>query len=322
MKKPGKKSHRLLRLEAMLQSGADVRLPELAHRWNVSLRSLQRDLRDLQAAGVRLKASTDDTGHRVWRMDTSKNRFSVRLDTAELVITRLAVGVFGQSPGTGPQDYVSEVAAGVVRKLEAAAGPRLEGTGKFFARQPFARNFGVDAHVFSTVVSGLFEGRTLELEYAGLRGDARRHVLHPFSLIAYRGALHLAGRSESVRDGLPRVFAMDRILTCRVRRDAAVVPPDWDPESVIPFWGGLLPGRLQKITLRFSPSAQIQWRLPENCRVTAAPGQCVDLTLHADINDDFLEELISFGTAVRVVRPKTLQQLLTARLRAILSLYE
>lgn len=305
----------------MLQSGVEVRLPELARRWRVSLRSLQRDVRDLQAAGVRLQPAEGEDGRRVWRADVSRRHFAVQLDTAEMVVARLAVGVFGQSPGTGSQDYIGDVAAGVARKLEAAAGTRVEGSGKFFARQPFSRNFAVDSDVFSCVVTGLLEERTLDVQYAGLRGDARSHLLHPFTLVAYRGALHLVGRSESVRDGLPRVFVLDRIIRCRIGQKPAQLPSEWDPEAVVPYWGGLLPGRMQKITLRFLHPAP-PLRLPENCRVTPVPGQGIDVTLYADINDDFLEELIAFGTSVRVLRPRSLQTLLTNRLRAILSLYD
>jgi len=322
-----KKAVRLMRLSERLLMGKEIYPPDLARELHVSLRSVQRDLADLAQTELPLVTRELADGRQVWSVVATHRQFDVKMTTTDLVVARLALGMFHKDEGTGHEDYLAQLARKVSAKLETAAGnKKLDLTGKFMARLPFSRDFSAAGEIFEEVTTALLEGKKLVMDYAGLRGDTRRHTVHPYTLLAYKSGLYLIGRSESVRDGLPRVFALERISACeRQRKEPCEVPADWDPEAFVPFWGGLLPGKEQKVKLRFVPTLapHVQnLRLPENSRLTRGPAQSVDLTLHAVINEEFITWIMGFGPAVQVLIPRRLQEQVCDQLRAALAQYE
>jgi len=322
-----KKAMRLMRLRERLLMGKEVYPPDLAREWNVSLRSVQRDLADLGQSDLALVTRETRDGRQVWSVAAGQRQFDVKMTTTDLVVARLALGMFHKDEGTGLADYLALLAEKVSDKLEtAAAVKKLSLAGKFMARMPFSRDFTAREEIFDEALASLLEGCKLLMDYAGLRGETRRHTLHPYTLLAYKSGLYLIGRSESVRDGQPRVFALDRITACeRLRRELCEVPADWDPEAFVPFWGGLLPGKEQKVRLRFVPTLApyIQnLRLPENSRLVRGPAGCTDLTLHAVINEDFITWILGFGPGVQVLTPRRLQEQVCDQLRATLLQYD
>ncbi|PKN23172.1 MAG: hypothetical protein CVU65_14300 [Deltaproteobacteria bacterium HGW-Deltaproteobacteria-22] len=322
-----KKAVRLLRLQERLIMGKEVYPPDLARELHVSLRSVQRDLADLQKTDLALRTHETPDGRQVWSVMPSQRQFDVKMTTMDLVVARLALGMFHKYQGTGLEDFLAELAEKVSSKLESAAGSKkLNLTGRLMARQPFSRDFTTSSDIFDEVLTALLNGKKLEMDYAGLRGETRRHIVHPYTLLAYKSGLYLIGRSESVRDGLPRVFAIERISACvHLRKEPSEVPPDWDPEAFVPFWGGLLPGKEQKVRLRFVPTLAPyvqKLRLPENSRLTRGPAGSLDLTLHAVINEEFITWVLGFGPAVQVITPRRLQEQMCDQLRATLAQYE
>jgi predicted DNA-binding transcriptional regulator YafY len=328
-----KKTVRLEWLRERLLAGVRVYPPDAAEALGVTLRSIQRDLVDLQAAELPVREA-QVAGRTVYFVVRQDVRIAVDFRLEDLIVTHLALGMLRRYAGTRLDDYMAQLMGRVEDRLSDKADPRRPALSrKLMVRQPFSRVFdsreddpaqvGED---FGDLLEGLLRQWRLELEYLNMSGERKRHVVCPYTLLSYKGGLYLIARDDAQPERAPpRVYAVERIQVCDLRRDDGFnLPPDWDPEAFVPFWGGLLPGEEQEVHLRFAPAlADYVSRLqvtPGTRRDRRRDGS-VDLVTSAVCNEEFFTWVLGFGAAVRVLEPAHLQEALVTRARELLELY-
>ncbi len=329
-----KKTVRLEWLRERLLRGVRVYPPDAAGELGVSLRSIQRDLLDLQELGVPWRES-QVAGRTVYHVDGADTRVSLDFRLEDLIVTHFALGLLRRYAGTRLDDYVAQTIGRVEDRLGNKADPRRPALArKLMVRQPFARAFdsrGDDPaqaeEDFGDLLEGLLRQQKLAIEYLNMRGARKRHVVCPYTLLSYKGGLYLIARDDQQKAGEdPRVYAVERIFACELlKNEAFTLPSDWDPEAFVPFWGGLLPGEPEAVRLRFSPSlADYVSRLqvpPGTVRKTRRDGS-LDLATKAVCNEEFFTWVLGFGAAVRVLEPAHLRDALVTRAREMIGLYE
>jgi predicted DNA-binding transcriptional regulator YafY len=328
-----KKTVRLQWLKERLVHGVRIYPPDAARELGVDLRSIQRDLVDLQALELPLRV-TEVEGRTVYYLERADARVVLDFRIEDLIVTHLALGMLRRYTGTRLDEYTTQLMGRIEDRLSDKDDARLLALSrKLMVRQPFARDFdarGEDPlqseEDFSDIVEGLLHQRQLALEYVNMHGQRRRHVVHPYTLLVYKSGLYLVARADAdAPDAAPRVFAVERVASCELLRAPSTTPSDWDPETFVPFWGGLLPGEEQEVHLRFSPQlADYALRLqipPGATRVRRRDG-ALDLITPAVCNEEFFTWILGFGTAVRVLEPAHLREALVARAREMLELYE
>lgn len=329
-----KKTVRLEWLKERLLNGGRVYPPDAAETLGVSLRSIQRDLLDLQELGVPWQES-QVAGRTVYHVERADARVSLDFRLEDLIVTHFALGMLRRYAGTRLDDYVAQTIGRVEDRLGNKADPRRPALArKLMVRQPFARAFdsrGDDPaqaeEDFGDLLEGLLRQQKLAIDYLNMAGARKRHVVSPYTLLSYKGGLYLIARDDQQAAGEnPRVYAVERILGCdRLEDETFTLPSDWDPEAFVPFWGGLLPGESEAVRLRFSPAlADYVSRLqvpPGTTRKSRRDGS-LDLTTKAVCNEEFFTWVLGFGAAVRVLEPAHLRDALVARAREMITLYE
>ncbi len=329
-----KKTVRLEWLRERLLAGVRVYPPDAAEAMGVTLRSIQRDLVDLQAAGLPVREA-QVAGRTVYFVERDDVRIAVDFRLEDLIVTHLALGMLRRYAGTRLDDYMAQLIGRVEDRLSDKADPRRPALSrKLMVRQPFSRAFdsrGDDpaeaGEDFGDLLEGLLRQWKLSLEYLNMRGERKRHVVCPYTLLSYKGGLYLIARDDAQPETEPlRVYAVERIQACDLRRDDAFeLPASWDPEAFVPFWGGLLPGAPETVRLRFSPQlADYVERLqvPPGTRRTHRRDGSLDLVTSAVCNEEFFTWVLGFGAAVRVLEPAHLREALVTRARELVGLYE
>lgn len=329
-----KKTVRLEWLKERLLAGVRVYPPDAAEELGVSLRSIQRDLLDLHELGVPWRES-QVAGRTVYHVDGADTRVSLDFRLEDLIVTHLALGMLRRYAGTRLDDYVAQTIGRVEDRLGNKADPRRPALArKLMVRQPFARDFtSPDADPekgeedFGDLLEGLLRQWKLELDYLNMRGERKRHVVCPYTLLSYKGGLYLIARDDGQEDGeTPRVYAVERIRDCELlKNEAFTLPSDWDPEAFVPFWGGLLPGEPEAVRLRFSPTLAdfvLRLQVPPGTKRTRRRDGSLDLSTKAVCNEEFFTWVLGFGAAVRVLQPAHLRDALVARAREMIGLYE
>jgi len=194
-----------------------MRAVELAQRFEVTTRTIERDLLALQEAGVPIWAQPGPGGGYGLNVDTSLPPLNLTPGEAAAIATALAVtrampfaaagrsalkkltGVMASAPRSNASKLVSHI--------RVAQGPRID------AAQPIA----------DVLQQALIDSVAVELMYRD--GDAREtvRVVEPAGLVGTRHGWYLAAWCR-LREA-PRAFRLDRIAQAKLTGEAVNARP-------------------------------------------------------------------------------------------------
>jgi len=197
-------------------------VPWLARRFEVSARTVERDLAALQQAGVPIWAAAGRRGG--YALDTSASLPPLNFTPSEAAAIAVALAVGGATP-------LRQAARSGMHKIVAAMSPqaRRDAAGLLARiRVPAGAGEPPSGPVQAAVVRAVAERRVLEISYTDMHGVATRRVVEPVGFVGLDARWYLGAwcrlRAEH------RVFRIDRIGAADVGLEIAPYrdPPDWD----------------------------------------------------------------------------------------------
>ncbi len=320
-----KKVKRLIRLYDRFYSGQRVYPPDLAEEFGVSLRSLQRDLAELQELYLPIRTVEIENRQNYVLMETAR-RFPVTFSLADLIVVILSLRMMEQYEGTGLTGYLSDLATKISDRLSQAASDRaINLKRKLFSLQPFPRNFSSKEDSVDDILTALVQEKKLKIKYQPLSGKAKTHTVCPYCLLTYKSGLYLLAQIDpSPTRPRPTVFALERILKCSRLEDSFTLADDWDPAEFLPELGGLFPGTSEKVEIEFDASLRVylkNMRWPGGCRLTKARTGKLSLKGIVNINEEFVHWIIGFGPSAMVISPPSLKDRIKKHLSETLKQY-
>jgi len=313
---------RILRMLRELPRGrgyAGSTAQALAKRYDVSERSIYRDLALLQEAGCAV--ANDGGGYYLLATDQT---IPVELTSLEMGSLLYAVGLVREAV---PGSLGSEL-QGVLDKLAAACGSRevlqasLQHDGGIEVRPPI-----IDGPLavgnLQVAIRARRTGRCLQGYYRSPETDQEtRRVIHPYA-ISYRGNAHyLVGYCELRRGA--RTFRLDRFRELEVMERPAQIPDEYDPQRHFAGAWQVTGGRRQRVRLRLGglaarrlASAQVH---PSQTVVARSADETV-LELEVAPTEEFRSWVLSLGPEAEVIAPQSLRRRLSAAIRGMLGNY-
>jgi predicted DNA-binding transcriptional regulator YafY len=316
------RTHRLIRLLQLLQSGRRYDADRLAEDLRVSRRTLFRDLKMLDAAGVPYGYDKKSQAYAI-----AKEYFlpPVNLTMAEalamMLVTRKLI-----HPRTHP---AHRLALEATCKVENAIPPRIRRhcgsiLDKVAARQwPVSDVDGVRS-VLNTVQQAIHQQNKLSLRYDSyFDGKVIDVVLHPYRAAFVHRGWYVIGRSEQ-HDAV-RTFKLERveratILPERFATDGAFDLDDYYGNA----WQMIRGDRRYHVVIRFSPKVagnveEVLWHKTQSTRRIA------DGAMLFEVDVDGLQEIswwiLGYGDQAEVLEPQELRQLIADRARAMAAIY-
>ena len=185
--------------------------PELARRFEVSVRTVERDLSALQQAGVPIYATPGRRGG--YALDASRTLPPVNFTPAEAT----AVAVALARPGVTP---LAQAARTALQKLLAAMGTAGADEARALARRvhvltPPAAGMPVPAGMEQALVDGL----VVEVDYEDRSGALTSRRIEPMGFVGVEDRWYLVGWCRLRED--QRVFRVDRVRRTRVLDEKA-----------------------------------------------------------------------------------------------------
>ena len=221
------KSARLMSMLLLLQTHERMTSKELADRFEVSQRTVLRDVEALSAAGVPIHTERGRGGAIV--LDRRARMDPARLDPIELQLLSLAgldsqqlesIGLRGV--GARAQEKLAAVAA---RRSEVTASPLsdillIDPTGWFAEGQELD---------LTALLNAARDQRRVRLRYRRSgQTSGQWLVADPYGLASKAASWYLVADV----DGQPRLFNADRIEACQPQADAAELRPGQDLRTV------------------------------------------------------------------------------------------
>ena len=185
---------------------------QLAQHFEVSVRTIERDLNALLQAGVPISSTPGPGGG--YAIDKTHTLPPVNFTAAEATALAIALSRPGASPLAEALRSAVRKVVGVMPAAEAEAARRLAGRVHLFPHdsdsRPSAARVTEDAVVRSEVV---------EIRYEDRYGEDTTRQVEPLALVGSGQAWYLVGHCR-LRDG-QRAFRLDRILDARLTGEPA-----------------------------------------------------------------------------------------------------
>lgn len=226
-------SQQLLRqwklLQMLAESRAGLRLAELATEFEVSDRSIRRDLAVLETAGFQIQEVVGDRGLKRWKMKpfSEQTGFTV----TELLSVYMAQRFFEPLAGTPFWTGIHRV----LGKIRGALGDQAilylrKLSGSLHATSVGASDYSQRGELIDRLMLAIEDRRITLITYQSDRAtEPVEQEVYPQGFVYHRGSLYLIAWSS--RRAEIRTFKMDRIEEVHVTRIPAAVPQEFDLET-------------------------------------------------------------------------------------------
>jgi predicted DNA-binding transcriptional regulator YafY len=220
-----KRLERLLGMALLLSARRRLRAEELARRFDVSLRTVYRDVRALQDSGFPVVGTAGDG----YLLPASSQLRPLTLDPAEAEALALGARLLDTAADRPLRDRLRAATA----KLEAILAPeavrRLRDRESTVLMPEFATR---DAGPVSLLLEAVSDRRVVHLVYRGLaREEPTQREIEPLGLVRL-GEAWLVPAYCRLRQDL-RVFRVDRVAEARLTGETYVLRPGLTLEDFV-----------------------------------------------------------------------------------------
>ena len=189
---------------------------QLADRFEVSVRTIERDLGALMEAGVPLYARTGPGGG--YALDKAHTLPPVNFTPDEAIAVAVALARPASSPlATALGTALRKVVAAMPDE-QATLAHRLAGRIALFEAPTDIRPAAA-----ATLEEALLRSRVVEIGYEDRHGQVSDRVVEPLALVGSESSWYLVAHCRLRED--TRVFRLDRVATARLTGEAAPERP-------------------------------------------------------------------------------------------------
>ncbi len=301
-------------------------LEDLARDLEVSTRTVRRDLKVLETAGIFLDWEHDpDTGRTRVKLPQHVRVPQVAFTIGELLSLHFSSHLLRGLEGTPMKRGIDAA----MRKIERAVPvDALEYAGHarraLVSKSGPLRNYRKHAHTIETVQKAVWGRRKLEIVYRAYgRAHTDHHVVHPYSLAFVEQSYYLIAFSEL--RGAMRHFLIDRVEKALLRREKATVPEDFDADEYLSRSFGIYrEDRTFEVRVEFAAKIvawvkEREWHPTQ--KLESLPDGRLLLSMTVDGLEDVMRWVLAFGSAARVLAPPELVERTHKELEAAAARY-
>ena len=296
---------------------------ELAEEFGVTVRTVQRDLKDLQEVGFLLDQNPRDQ-HIYYQLQKDTGmplNFPVTEVAAMIFAERAGLGLVGTPFGENLRSAVRRLTAAIPQEMRKFLERAAE------AYVPLARGhkpYEEARELLETLNKAILERRVCQVTYRPPGAEsAKRYETEPLRLLHYRGGLYV----------ISRVPYYDSLITQAVERFESVEEtgetfesPDHLPiEERVSDAFGVSYEEPMEVAVRFSEeqAPYIRERIwHPSQKLEELPDGRVVLRLRAGGFYEIRSWVLSFGAAAEVLAPEELREAVLEEMRAVLGLDE
>lgn len=310
---------RITKIDQCLRSKAYCSVRYLMQEIDVSRRTLFRDLSTLQEMGAPLSYSREYNGY----FYVPGNRFKL----PEVALTEgdlFAIILTEQAVNSLDKVYLGKKLESSMAKLRAMFQKKIKvAPDKIFSFNLCAQSplNAETAQNIEKILKAIEKKNKLKIFYKKPYGEkALPMIIEPYHL-HFRGKWYLFGWSEHSKDY--RTYVVQRIEKMELLSDN-FQPREFDPKTYIGEAWGIIKGKKTVVELEFTPEryafmAEKIWHPSQ--KITKHKNGMMRMTMTVDGLDEVFWWILSYGSNVKVIRPKELIEKLRSEIKKILNIY-
>jgi len=269
----------------------------------VSLRTLQRDIVDINEAGFPLTPPIN-----------GKYSFveGYSLKTAEATEEEAAILAFisGITKNLG-KDFANPFNI-IKQKLMC---PRLDSP--FYIKMPKTPGY-VETDIIKQIKNAVENNQIIEIKYPNSKGRQCGHTVHPYKIVNYDGFWYL----YALKNGEKRTYKLDRITKCtpseKTFKPRQTVLKDLESSGNI--WFGLKPKTKVKLLINASAAGFFKTKAYFPRQKILKTHQNGDLELECTINHprEVMHTVLSWMPNIKIISPKQITDILIKKVKKYL----
>ena len=297
---------------------------ELKDYFNVSLKTIRRDLKRLQECGFPLSETTEDHGRRRWTLSGNKIA-GAGLGFDEAFALLLLVGSLGSLAKT----EIGKAAISAVKKLRSGLSDNVLAYCDRYARtialqQPRTVDYSDKSDILVQLVMSLEEHKNVFITYQSRRStEPISYPISPYAIRHYQNSLYVIGFSEQHNE--IRTFKVDRISAAEKTDFPYTIPSGFCVEDYLAPCFGVYGGQERiELVIRFSSDAtravtESKWHPSQQVEMQ---GDGTAIATYQVANTPELRGwLLSFGSDIKILSPTTVAQQIQAEATTIAKQY-
>jgi predicted DNA-binding transcriptional regulator YafY len=298
---------RLVSLLLLMQLRGQLTATELAGHFEVSVRTIHRDVEALAAAGVPVEAVRGPAGG--YRLSGGYRTKLTGLTAAEAEALFVAPAPAAE---LGLGGVLTNARLKVLSALPAELQERATRAERYFHldTRGWFRAEDTVPHL-PTIASATWQGRRLSTRYREGRRVVQR-TLDPLGLVLKGGAWYLVAR----RSVGMRVYRVSRFASARVRADGFERAEGFELAAYWDEWSRTFEASLPRVEVKVRASELALRFLPRDLR-----GVDGIFVVGFQSLDDAYRELLKFGPDAEVLEPMELRDRIAATAREVASMY-
>lgn len=288
--------NRLFKIIYHLLDKGQATAPELAAKFEVSVRTIYRDIDALSEAGIPIYTEPGRNGGIHLMDDFVLNKAVLSKEEKQEILTALQSISATQSTSSQTLQKLSAL-------FQINSGNWLEVDFSRWGSQTF------DNEKFELLKSAIIQRRNIKIHYASAHGTASERTVEPYKLAYKANAWYLKAFCTEKQDW--RTFKLNRILDLEILREGFL--PRTFPKPT-----GSQEENYHQITLRFPK--EMAYRVYDEFDKTQVERQeNGDLAVSAKMPEDAWLSgfLLSFGTQVEILSPVYLKKFLAQQAKLI-----
>ena len=299
------KIDRLIGILSVLLQEEKTTAPELAERFEVSRRTINRDIEDLCNAGIPVRTA-QGTGGGISIMD------GYRMDRTILTskdMQMILAGLRSLDSVSGSSYYVQ-----LMEKIQAGSSELITGRDTILIDLSSWYRDSLSPKI-ETIQDAIEDRRLIRFRYYAPSGESERTV-EPYYLVFRWSSWYLWGwctDRENYR--LFKLNRMDRIVETAKKFEARNVPlPDLSNEKIFPG----------EIKVKALFASDMKWRLVEefgpNCFMEADDGRLLFTADYTDL-DNLVTWIMTFGAKAEILEPAEARDIIRRNAEETLKVY-
>ncbi len=299
------RASRLVSLLLLLQTRGQLTAAELADRFDVSIRTIHRDIESLGDAGVPVEAVRGPAGGYRLARGYRTRLTGLTGEEAEALFAAPAAEL-------GLGGVLADARLKLLAAMPAELQERAERSARLFHLDTRGWFRGEDKtpHL-PTLASAVWQGKRLRARYREGPRIVQR-TLDPLGLVLKGGAWYLVAR----RSAGMRVYRVSRFASVRIRKDGFGRPKDFELAAFWDEWSRTFEESTRRVSVTLRASELVRRFLPRELQ-----GEDGVYTVRFESLDDAFRELLKFGPDAEVLEPMELRERVAAAAAEVTELY-
>ncbi len=313
---------RMIRIHEQLKEGRFPNCSTLAKEFDVSYKTIQRDI-DFLRDRWQLPIAYNEIRHGFYYTSAVGNLPTMTVSRGELVALLVAQKAVEQYRGTPFEKPIASAFDKLASSMDEQEGISIHQLAEAFSFKPASLAKG-ELQSFSKAAEAVIRSQELAFLYQSLQGTkAQQRRLRPYHLGCISDQWYLIGEDPE-RNAL-RTFALSRIRRMRETGLTFEKPKDFSIGQVL---GGSFAAfeaketvhvhlRLDSLAARIA--AERRWHPSQ--RITPLPDGGADLTMKVGIAPDLISWILSWGVRAEVLAPLSLRKTIASQLGDAAGIY-